>query len=53
MELSKYFYEPDNMKVVKGLYVMDAEENSNWKKSKKSYTGDRKNESHKKRELKP
>ena len=26
MELSKYFYEPENIKVVNGVYVIDAQE---------------------------
>jgi len=39
VELSKYFYEPENMKVVNGLYVMAAEEKSRLEEKQKELYG--------------
>jgi len=39
VELSKYFYEPENMKVVNGLYVIDAEKKSRFEERQKALYG--------------
>jgi len=45
-ELSKYFYKPKNIKVVNGVYVIDAQEKKRLEEKQTELYGDSKNESH-------
>ena len=38
-ELSKYFYEPENIKVVNGVYVIDAQEKKRLEEKQKELYG--------------